>query len=74
MTSISHSGNSGGPGPDDEADCDDGILRLPPGDRSLAGTMQEGRDLMFAELKGVDLSGANFYWAMFHDAVLEEAS
>jgi uncharacterized protein YjbI with pentapeptide repeats len=55
-------------------DCDDGILRLPPGDRSLAGTRPGRSDFMFAELKGVDLSGADLYWAMFHDAVLEGAN
>lgn len=55
----------------DDEDC--GILRLPPGDRSLAGTVQEGRDFMFAELRHVDLSEADLYWALFHDAVLEGA-
>ena len=74
MTSISKTGHSGGPGPDDEPDCDDGILRLPPGDRSLAGTRPASSDFMFAELKGVDLRGADLYWAMFHDAVLEDAN
>jgi uncharacterized protein YjbI with pentapeptide repeats len=48
-------------------------LRLPPGDRSLAGTMQEGRDLMFAELAGVDMRDAYFYWAMFNGALLQDA-
>lgn len=57
----------------DNDDEHSGILRLPPGDRSLAGTVQEGRDLMFAELRRVDLSEADFYWALFHDAVLEGA-
>ncbi|MGY4624667.1 hypothetical protein [Bradyrhizobium sp. USDA 4486] len=51
----------------------DRTVRLPPGDRSLAGTMQEGRDMMFAELAGLDMTDADFYWAQFHDAVLEEA-
>jgi hypothetical protein len=55
----------------DDQDC--GILRLPPGDRSLAGTVQEGRDFMFAELRHVDLSEADFDWAPFRDAVLEGA-
>src|SRR5258708_13860859 len=49
------------------------VVRLPPGDRSLAGTMQEGRDLMLAELAGVDLTEADFYWALFHHAILESA-
>jgi uncharacterized protein YjbI with pentapeptide repeats len=43
------------------------------GDRSLAGTPQQGRDLMFAELAGVDLTEADFYWALFHSAILEGA-
>ena len=62
--------------PDDiapEADEPDSTVRLPPGDRSLAGTMQEGRDMMFAQLAGVDMTEADFYWALFHDAVLEDA-
>jgi uncharacterized protein YjbI with pentapeptide repeats len=49
------------------------IIRLPPGDRSLAGTRHEGGDFMFAELAGVDLTEADFYWAMFHNAILEGA-
>ena len=48
-------------------------IRLPPGDRSLAGTTQEGGDFMFAELTGVDLTAADFYWALFHNAILEKA-
>ena len=64
------------PGQDcnNDCDCDDGILRLPPGDRSLANSAHEGRDFMSAELAGVDMSGADFYWCMFHDAVLEGAN
>jgi uncharacterized protein YjbI with pentapeptide repeats len=61
---------------DDAADYEDSswqAVRLPPGDRSLAGTMQEGRDLILAELAGVDLTQANFYWALFHHAILEKA-
>jgi uncharacterized protein YjbI with pentapeptide repeats len=49
------------------------VIRLPSGDRSLAGTQHEGGDFMFAELAGVDLTEADFYWAMFHNAVLEGA-
>jgi uncharacterized protein YjbI with pentapeptide repeats len=49
------------------------IIRLPPGDRSLAGTRHEGGDFMFAGLAAVDLTGADFYWAMFHNAILEGA-
>jgi len=49
------------------------VVRLPPGDRSLAGTMQEGGDFIFAELAGVDLTEADFYRALFHDTVLERA-
>ena len=49
------------------------IIRLPQGDRSLAGTRHEGGDFMFAELAGVDLTEADFYWAMFHNATLEGA-
>jgi uncharacterized protein YjbI with pentapeptide repeats len=63
--------------PEDPSRQDDGLpdrtVRLPPGDRSLAGTMQEGRDMMFAQLTGVDMTEADFYWAMFNDAVLENA-
>ena len=58
--------------PDEEAP-DDGTLRLPPGDRSLAGGTHEGGDFMFAQLAGVDLSEADFYWAAFHEATLEGA-
>ena len=29
---------------------------------------------MFAELAGVDLTGADFYWALFHGANLEKAA
>jgi uncharacterized protein YjbI with pentapeptide repeats len=63
------------PGAEFDGDVEwiDRTVRLPPGDNSLAGTMQQGRDLMFAELSGVDLTGADFYWAMFHDAVLAGA-
>jgi uncharacterized protein YjbI with pentapeptide repeats len=46
------------------------IFRLPPGDRSLMGTRHEGGDFMFAELAGVDLTEGDFYWAMFHNAIL----
>src|SRR5258708_26240337 len=49
------------------------VVGLPPGDRSLAGRMQEGRDLMLTELAGVDLTEADFYWALFHHAILESA-
>jgi uncharacterized protein YjbI with pentapeptide repeats len=52
---------------------DDGTLRLPPGDRSLAGGTHEGRDFMFARLAGVDLNGADLYWASFHEANLAGA-
>lgn len=52
-------------------DCD--IFRLPPGDSSLAGTMQEGRDFMLAVLRDVDLSGAGLYWTLFHEADLDGA-
>jgi uncharacterized protein YjbI with pentapeptide repeats len=57
----------------DASGCEVQILRLPRGDRSLAGTMQQGRDFMSAELSRVDLTDANFYWAHFNDAVLEGA-
>jgi uncharacterized protein YjbI with pentapeptide repeats len=49
------------------------IIRLPSGDRSFAGTRHEGGDFMFAELAGLDLTEADFYWAMFHNAILEGA-
>ncbi len=54
-------------------DDSDGILRLPPGDASLKGVTREGADFMFARLAHVDMSDADFYWGMFHDAVLEGA-
>jgi hypothetical protein len=41
---------------DDNPDC----FRLPPGDRSLAGTTQQGRDFMFAVLREVDVGGRRF--------------
>jgi len=49
------------------------VIHLPPGDRSLAGTMQEGGDFMSAQLAGVDLTEGDFYWASFHNARLERA-
>jgi uncharacterized protein YjbI with pentapeptide repeats len=54
-------------------DDDPNVFRLPMGDRSLAGTTHEGRDFMFAVLRHVDMSEADFYWASFQDAVLEGA-
>ncbi|SPP98881.1 protein of unknown function [Bradyrhizobium vignae] len=57
----------------EEDDPLDRTVRLPPNDCSLARTVQQGRDMMFAQLAGVDMTEANFYWAMFHDAVLEGA-
>ena len=57
----------------DSDDNDDGIVRLPPGDTSLKGIAREGGDFMFARLAGVDMSDADFYWGMFHGAVLEGA-
>lgn len=57
-------------GPTDDPD----IFYLQPGDRSLAGKENPGRsDFMFARLAGVDMSGANLYWAMFNGALLEGA-
>ena len=61
------------PDPADDEWASSRIIRLPSGDRSLAGTMHEGGDFMFAELAGVDLTEADFYWAMFHNAVIEGA-
>jgi hypothetical protein len=46
MTELSDQPSSGD---DCDSDCDDGILPLPPGDRSLAGGTHEDRDFMFAE-------------------------
>lgn len=57
----------------DEEDRDDGTKRLRPGDSSLAGSAHEGGDFMFAELAGVDMSDADFYWASFQDSTLEGA-
>lgn len=51
----------------------DRTVRLPPNDCSLARTVQHGRDMMFAQLARVDMTEADFYWAMFHEAVLEDA-
>ena len=56
---------------DDEADSD--VFSLPPGDRSLAGAVMEGCDLMFARLAYVDLSGADLYWGSLQSCVLEGA-
>jgi uncharacterized protein YjbI with pentapeptide repeats len=61
------------PDPADDEWTSSRVIRLPSGDRSLAGSMHEGGDFMFAELAGVDLTEADFYWAMFHNAVLEGA-
>lgn len=52
---------------------DPDVFRLQPGDRSLAGTTQEGRDLMFAVLRYVDMSDADFYWGSFQNSILEGA-
>ena len=56
---------------DDDDDPD--VFRLPLGDRSLVRSIQEGRNFMFAVLRYVDMSEADFYWASFQDAVLEGA-
>jgi uncharacterized protein YjbI with pentapeptide repeats len=52
-------------------DDDPSVLRLAPGDRSLAGTRHEGGNFMFAVLRHVDMSDADFYWGSFQDAKLE---
>lgn len=46
---------------------------LPPGDRSLAGLVMQGRDLMDAHLAGVDLTGADLYWGSLQGCVLQGA-
>ena len=56
-----------------EDDGDPTTFRLAPGDRSLVGSTQEGRDFMFAILRYVDMSDADFYWASFQHSVLEGA-
>jgi uncharacterized protein YjbI with pentapeptide repeats len=55
--------------PDDDPD----VFRLAPGDSSLTRSTHEGRDFMFAVLRYVDMSEADFYWASFHGAILEGA-
>ncbi len=57
----------------DEDESTFGTFSLPPGDRSLAGLVMQGRDLMFARLAGVDLTGADLYWASLQSCVLEGA-
>jgi uncharacterized protein YjbI with pentapeptide repeats len=52
-------------------DNDPDVFRLAPGDRSLAGTMHEGRDFMFAVLRYVDMSDGDFYWGSFQNSILE---
>jgi uncharacterized protein YjbI with pentapeptide repeats len=55
--------------PEDDPDT----IRLQPGDRSLARSIHEGRNFMFAVLRHVDMSEADFYWASFQDSILEGA-
>jgi uncharacterized protein YjbI with pentapeptide repeats len=57
----------------DNDDDDPNVFRLAPGDRSLAGTSHEGRDFMFAVLRFVDMSDADFYWGSFQYSILEGA-
>ena len=54
-------------------DDDPDVFRLPLGDRSLVRSTHEGSDFMFAVLRYVDMSEADFYWASFQHAVLEGA-
>lgn len=60
-------------GMSDSDDDDPNVFRLAPGDRSLAGTTHEGRDFMFAVLRYVDMSDADFYWGSFQHSILEGA-
>jgi uncharacterized protein YjbI with pentapeptide repeats len=50
-----------------------GNFSLPPGDRSLAGLVMQGRDLMDAQLADVDLTGADLYWGSLQGSVLQGA-
>ena len=56
-----------------EYDDDPDVFRLPLGDRSSVRSTHEGRNFMFAVLRYVDMSEADFYWASFRYAVLEGA-
>ena len=58
---------------DSDYDDDPDVFRLPLGDRSLMRSTHEGRNFMFAVLRYVDMSEADFYSASFQDAVLEGA-
>lgn len=57
---------------EDDESADDGCFDLPPGDRSLAGLRMERRDLTYARLSGVDLTGAGLYWASMHGVALDK--
>jgi uncharacterized protein YjbI with pentapeptide repeats len=56
-----------------DSDDDPNVFHLAPGDRSLAGTTHEGRDFMFAVLRFVDMSDADFYWGSFQNSILQGA-
>jgi len=43
---------------------EDGNFHLAPGDRTFAGCVMQGVDLMYAQIAHADLSGADLYWAM----------
>ena len=58
---------------DSDYDDDPDVFRLPLGDRSLMRSTHEGRDFMFAVLRYVDMSEADFYSASFQYALLEGA-
>ena len=59
--------------PDSDYEDDPDVFRLPLGDRSLVGSTHEGRNFMFAVLRYVDMSEADFYSASFQYALLEGA-
>ena len=57
----------------EDNESDPTVFSLPAGDRSLVGLVMQGRDLMDAQLAGVDLTGAYLYWGSLQGAVLQGA-
>lgn len=48
-----------------------GNFHLPPGDRTFAGCVMEGYDLVHAKVSRADLSGVGLYWGQCQHAVME---
>jgi uncharacterized protein YjbI with pentapeptide repeats len=49
----------------------DGSFHLAPRERTFAGCMMQGADLMFAQVAYADLTGADLYWASCRNANME---